>query len=110
MDLNPEGAFATGNTGFWGHNTQDAQFFGAVTVTGEAAEQPTKETVYLLMAYSFLRAMPKDGLEETCQSLKDIFEFYLERSRKVLPAPPARRLRVSLRQPVIQSGFRIEED
>jgi hypothetical protein len=43
------------------------------------SEEPTKEAVYLLMAYSFLRAMPKDGLEETYQSLKDIFEFYTGR-------------------------------
>jgi hypothetical protein len=110
MDLCPEGALVSGNTGFWGHKTQDAQFFGSVTVTGEAAEQPAKETVFLLIAYSLLRAMPKDGLEETCQSLKDIFEFHSEPSRNVLPAPPARRLKVKLRQPVVQSGFRIEED
>jgi len=71
--LYPEGAFVTGNTGFWRHKTQDAQFFGSVTVTGEAAEQPAKETMFLLIAYSLLRAMPKDGLEETCQSLMDIF-------------------------------------
>jgi hypothetical protein len=110
MDLSSEGAFVTGNTGFWGHKTQDAQFFGSVTVTGETAEQPTKETVYLLIAYSLLRAMPKDGLEETCQSLKDIFEFHSERSRKVIPAPSSKRLKVKLRQPIIQSRFRIEED
>jgi len=103
-------AFATGNTGSWGHETSDAQFSNSVTVTGETSEQLTLETMYLLVAYSLLRAMPNDGLEETCQSLRDIFEFHSERSRKAISSPPTRRLKVKLRQPVIQSGFRIEED
>ena len=32
--------------------------------------------------------MPEDGLAETLSSLKDIFEFYMERTRYQLPEPP----------------------
>ena len=110
MGLHSGLALVTGDTGYWSHETADAQFMGTVTVTGEVSGHLKLDTMYLLVAYSLLRAMPQEGLEETCQSLKDIFEFYSIRSQKVLPSPSVQRVKARLRPPVKRSGFRIEED
>jgi len=97
-----------GNTGHWYHDTQDAHFQFAATLTGEANRPPTRETVYFLLACALLKAMPQSGLEESCRVLNEVFEYHAFRPLALLSPPVLPRIKAKLRPAIKQSGFQIE--
>jgi hypothetical protein len=98
------------NTGHWYHDTQDAHFQFAVTLTGESNRAPSSETVYFLLACALLKAMPQSGLEESCRVLNEVFEYHSFRPLALLPAPVLPRIKAKLRPAIKQSGFQIESE
>ena len=53
-----------------------------------SAEGRREDILKRLIGWALVFRMPEDGLAETLSSLKDIFEFYMERTRYQLPEPP----------------------
>jgi hypothetical protein len=102
--------YTIGSTGYWSHDTQDAHFQYAVTITGEFNRPPADATLFLLAAYSLLHAMPQSGLEESCRVLNEIFEYHSFRPLALLPQPSPPRVKAKLRAPTKQNSFRIEAE
>jgi hypothetical protein len=107
---NAAAAYLIGNTGYWTHDTQGAHFHCAVTITGEFMRSSDDKTLFLLAAYALLRAMPQSGIEESCRTLQEIFDYHSIRPLALLPAPTLPKMKAKLRAPIKQNGFRIEAE